>query len=298
MRFRSLSGDTTLLSPRWSTGDRSVGGRRVALHAGTWRIAPLYGDADGDGTLTPSDAAMILEYVVGTIDSLSRSMMDVTRDGPLTPEDASVVLAKAAKPPQAVAAPAAVPETASFLPYNGGWQLVLPDSVIARSGRLRVGLLSERPLTISGPRAYASRYERGVLDIAFVGPSLQEDYLVRVSDCGMPQVLSLVINGDTVRNVSVAIEKKLALLQNYPNPFNVATNIGYVLPRASHVNLSVFDIAGRRIRTLVQAHEDAGLQRTAWDGTDDLGRTVSPGVFLYRLETSDGTLVRRMVMAR
>ena len=73
------------------------------------------------------------------------------------------------------------------------------------------------------------------------------------------------------------------LEQNYPNPFNPGTIIPFYLPQASHLRLEVFDILGRKIRTLLNGVYPAGEQQVTWDGRDENGRPVCGGIYFYRL---------------
>lgn len=73
------------------------------------------------------------------------------------------------------------------------------------------------------------------------------------------------------------------LLQNYPNPFNPSTQIRFVLPEASDVILTVYDVLGRRVRTLQLEDRPAATHSFVWDGTNDIGAPVSSGTYLYRI---------------
>ncbi len=86
--------------------------------------------------------------------------------------------------------------------------------------------------------------------------------------------------------------------QNLPNPFNPRTRISYTLGREGAVKLEIFDLAGRRVRSLVDMEQDAGIHAVDWDGRDSSGRRVSSGLYLYRLVHPDGVLSRRMVLAK
>jgi poly-gamma-glutamate capsule biosynthesis protein CapA/YwtB (metallophosphatase superfamily) len=77
-----------------------------------------------------------------------------------------------------------------------------------------------------------------------------------------------------------------ALLQNYPNPFNPITNIRLTLPIASRVTVTIYNILGQQIRTLLGANLPAGSHRLQWNGTDDRGQPASSGVYFLRLEAS------------
>ena len=91
-----------------------------------------------------------------------------------------------------------------------------------------------------------------------------------------------------------------SLAQNYPNPFNPFTQIEYQLAATGHVRLSVFNAAGQRIRTLVDAVEGPGLYLRGWDGRDDNGTPTASGVYIYRLQIPESgvTESKTMILAR
>jgi hypothetical protein len=81
--------------------------------------------------------------------------------------------------------------------------------------------------------------------------------------------------------------------QNYPNPFNPATTISYDLPTDSHVELTVLDVAGRRLATLVDGPEKAGFKTVQWET-----RSLGSGIYLYRLRAGDFEQIRKMTLVR
>ena len=85
-----------------------------------------------------------------------------------------------------------------------------------------------------------------------------------------------------------------ALYANHPNPFSGGTTILYALPRPMPVRLAIYDITGRKVRTLVNGIQSAGESRVTWDGRDEHGARVSAGVYIYRLEAAATRLTRRM----
>lgn len=90
----------------------------------------------------------------------------------------------------------------------------------------------------------------------------------------------------------------LFLRQNYPNPFNATTRIEYELPEATMVRLDIFDVLGRRVRTLVDRLEPAGSHRVFWSGDGDNGQLLPSGVYFYELRAGSHTTSRRLVHAR
>jgi hypothetical protein len=88
------------------------------------------------------------------------------------------------------------------------------------------------------------------------------------------------------------------LHQNYPNPFNPNTTVEYSVPTRVHVSIDVFNIAGQKVRTLVNQSKPAGTYRVVWDGRNDAGKTVATGVYLYRIQTGDHIETKKMLLLK
>ena len=102
---------------------------------------------------------------------------------------------------------------------------------------------------------------------------------------------------------SAELPDAFALAQNSPNPFNSFTAITFALPASSrpmHIELSIYDLLGRRVRTLMWGLAEAGTHEASWDGKDQAGREMSSGVYLYELATDRGPWgeTRKMVLIR
>lgn len=85
---------------------------------------------------------------------------------------------------------------------------------------------------------------------------------------------------------------------NVPNPFNPTTTISYSVVRDAHVELEIYDLAGRHVRTLVSGRVESGEYEVEWNGTDAAGAAVASGVYLYRLRAGAFTETRRMVLVK
>ena len=72
--------------------------------------------------------------------------------------------------------------------------------------------------------------------------------------------------------------------QNYPNPFNPETVIEYQLARASQVEVSIFNLQGQKVATLVRDYCTAGFHKVVWNGMDETNRPIASGVYLYQLK--------------
>ena len=121
------------------------------------------------------------------------------------------------------------------------------------------------------------------------GSTYHYDLLVRTTD------------GDEFRSPVATVSLPamgLTLHQNAPNPFNPLTTIRYDLPANARVRLSIIDVAGRRVRTLVDEQQTAGSRSAIWNGRDDAGRAVASGVYFYVLDAGKERLTRKLVLLK
>ncbi len=88
------------------------------------------------------------------------------------------------------------------------------------------------------------------------------------------------------------------LSQNFPNPFNPSTRIRFDLPNSENVQLRVYDILGREVRTLVNERYDGGSYMVTWDGKNDYGRQVATGVYIYQLRAGNFISTKKMLMLK
>ena len=96
----------------------------------------------------------------------------------------------------------------------------------------------------------------------------------------------------------ISMPMEYALHQNYPNPFNPITTIRYDLPEAGYVNVVIYDMMGHQIKQLISGTEDAGHKSVVWDSTNDYGRPVSAGVYMYRIQTGEYIQTKKMVLLK
>nr|MBD3288113.1 T9SS type A sorting domain-containing protein [candidate division KSB1 bacterium] len=104
--------------------------------------------------------------------------------------------------------------------------------------------------------------------------------------------------GTSVQVKNNSTPQTLNLAQNYPNPFNPETKITYELPENSNVLLEVYNLAGQKVATLVNAQQHAGRQEVIWNGKDFSGIDMPSGVYLYRLHVNDHILTKKMMLVR
>jgi hypothetical protein len=89
-----------------------------------------------------------------------------------------------------------------------------------------------------------------------------------------------------------------ALMQNVPNPFNPSTTIRFDLVEQVHVKLHIFDVSGRRVKTLLDRIVPGGRRSVVWNGRNDQGELVSSGVYFYRIDTGGWTKTRKLVFVK
>ena len=95
-----------------------------------------------------------------------------------------------------------------------------------------------------------------------------------------------------------ALPVSCVLHQNYPNPFNPMTNIAFDLTSGAEVALEIYNILGRRVKTLFSGYLDAGLHRFEWDASNDKGQGVATGVYFYKLTTSSQSVTKKMLLIK
>ena len=90
----------------------------------------------------------------------------------------------------------------------------------------------------------------------------------------------------------------LVLYPNYPNPFNPVTTLRYDLPENSLVNITIYDMLGREVKTLINQTQDAGYKSLIWDATNDYGKPVSAGIYLYQIQAGEYISTKKMVLLK
>ena len=110
---------------------------------------------------------------------------------------------------------------------------------------------------------------------------------------------TITLMGSAVKELETGvIPQDYALEQNYPNPFNAGTVIRFMVPTDGNVKVDVYNILGRRVRTLVDEFRVAGTHQTDWDGRSEDGVDVSTGVYFYRITADRFSSTRKMVLLK
>jgi hypothetical protein len=94
------------------------------------------------------------------------------------------------------------------------------------------------------------------------------------------------------------IKPSQCFISNYPNPFNPTTTINYQLSENSNVTLSVYNIKGQKVKTLISDQLTAGAHSVVWNGDDDSGKSVGSGIYFYKLKAGDFQKVKKMILLK
>ena len=135
-----------------------------------------------------------------------------------------------------------------------------------------------------GPGTYCEQLAVSVAGIA-------DPYILNVCLTVLPDSS---VGGDTSSTISAVV----ALVGNYPNPFNPETNISFTLPRTMAIELSVFNVLGQHIKTLVDRPMAAGEHVAVGDGRSESGQAVASGIYFYRLTTEETVATRKMLLLK
>ncbi|MFC1476906.1 kelch repeat-containing protein [candidate division KSB1 bacterium] len=163
---------------------------------------------------------------------------------------------------------------------------------------------------------HAENLNDGIIRIAMTGiPVVEQDgdiFTLRFTLKGDPSggnaAELITVHAAEINDVEAAVEitgsdaanipKSFGLEQNYPNPFNPETVIMYQLPKASHVVISIYNILGQEVAALVGEQKAAGYYSIKWNGKNNAGISVAPGIYIYRMRTESYVKSRKMVLIK
>ncbi len=181
-------------------------------------------------------------------------------------------------------------------PYPNGTKFMVPGDPFNPPDDCDAFVADRRMMGSMGPFTFNPGDSQFVLVKMAVS---QADYYYR-SITEVKKILNEPFNMPTATPDEHAsgLPRDYRLEQNYPNPFNPSTTIRYALPSRGDVTLEIFNILGRKIRTLEQKEQAAGNYAVVWDGRDNAGREVASGVYFYRLKADDFEATQKMLLIK
>jgi len=288
---------------------------------------PLYGDVSGDGDHSSLDASLILQYRVDliTLSDTALKAAEVTGNGEVTAYDAANILRYVAGlisgfPAGYMFAPKEADNNSiAFLEKESENELFV--EYILNLKNVRDIYAVEIAIEFSGMEyktcekteitkdfLLVENAKDGILKIALAGfrPINNDSKIIKLKfgkllGDGDIKLNSVVVNEtsiNVINDLSKLLPDNYEMHQNYPNPFNSETIIQYQLPEAGNVEISIYNILGQRIRTLVNSSGSAGFYEIKWNGTNDAGETVSSGIYFITLKAGSFIKTRKMIYMR
>jgi PKD repeat protein len=99
-------------------------------------------------------------------------------------------------------------------------------------------------------------------------------------------------------SIPILLPEAIELHSNYPNPFNLVTTIDYTLHIDLPVQITIYNIRGQKVRTLIDEMQPAGLKTVVWNGVDDSGNVVSSGIYFIQLLAGENRFVHKMILQK
>jgi len=134
--------------------------------------------------------------------------------------------------------------------------------------------------------------DAGTADLDWDGIEDITDYFGSAPDMGAYEYfIALGVDND-------GLPTSYMIHQNYPNPFNPVTTLRYDLPEDALVNIAIYDMMGRQIRTLISTQHSAGYKSVQWNATNDAGSPVSAGLYFYMIQAGDFKQTKKMMLVK
>ena len=281
-------------------------------------VIKILGDVSDDGTISAYDAALILQFVVGLIDTLPPTVQSPA-DGVLRDYSVSISELKT-RPTEPIKVPVAINDVTHPRPLPrgeatgltaGGIILKYDQSVIRAVDALPTSMLSGAYWKANTQRAGEIRFAFAAVEpIKGAGNLLTVEFepLNDIAGLESPIIFETVqfVQSQSIRTIDgkvTILPEKSMLLQNYPNPFNPETWIPYQLTEDSPVTISIYNAKGELVRILNFGHQSAGVyiaksKAAYWNGRDVLGERVANGIYFYGLQAGNFSAVQKLVVLK
>ena len=188
----------------------------------------------------------------------------------------------------------------SWLSYNDG----LPVS--ARVLGIEISHTSNQLFLVTGDSVYQSRidpifwneFNDGLPAQGLIIKTLKFDSLSSRLYLGTQNGIYIYDVQTILDDNAYSKPDNFILYPNYPNPFNSGTTIEFYLPKTAEIKIEIYNLLGQKVRTLWNGRHPAGQYQLRWDGTDEMGREVASGVYIYRVQTKDFVQSRKMLFLK
>ena len=145
---------------------------------------------------------------------------------------------------------------------------------------------------VIGESSHASYLDEGVVPGTY---TYAVEAFDAVNGSGISESSSVLLSNDG--KVSF-VPEEFALYENYPNPFNPVTNIVYDIPEMADVSITIFNIKGQRVNTLVQGQHQPGRYKVLWNAVNDYGQPLASGMYIYMIRAGDFTSIKKLMLLK
>ena len=138
-------------------------------------------------------------------------------------------------------------------------------------------------------------YEECLQDELPIPPELRD-----IDDAYITFGRAMVFTGDNVSiaNANALTPNQFKVFNAYPNPFNPVTTLRYQLPEANMVTVTIYDMAGKEVKTLIHQQQTAGVHGVQWNGANNLGNMVSAGIYIYQVQSGVYNQTNKMILLK
>ena len=264
-------------------------------------------DVSTNSSLSPLDATLILQYLNGDIAVLPfvpGPGFEATGQIQMEDQDAD--------PDMMLDIPVNLTNGSNIYGFTGTIHYdpaVVELDTILFSNALQNYLVIANPLSpgviILSAAGIASAGESDVIAIlsVYVTEAFSEATSITITDLSWNEGEAVELAAEMTINFGLSVDglqlpDVYALHQNYPNPFNPFTTLRYDLPENAMVNITIYDMMGRVVKTMVNSEQEAGFKSIQWDGTNHAGATVSAGLYLYTIQAGSFHQTKKMILLK
>ena len=268
------------------------------------------GDVTGDSSLSALDASLILQYVVHLIDELPYD----TSDGHLLAIGNFGLHDQSFEPGKTVEVPIHFTQASNVYSVEGVFEYnpdeitfaevnwadpfnnFMKEIVVDEEGNIQFAIAGASAVAEDGYMATLQftiddEVALDYTDVRLLDLRINEQDVIKIASTA---TLSRSLNTDE----RIGVPDVFALKQNFPNPFNPVTRVLYDIPKASFVTITIYDLLGRQVKTLIQRNEEPGYKSIVWNATNDHGMPVSAGMYLYRIKANEFIQTKKMLLLK
>ena len=262
----------------------------------------LYGDINGDGVINVQDLILVVNMILGTSEP-NYSLADLNDDGIINILDVITLVnlvlgSRTIDMSENIGTDAVIYKTANSVSISANGNIAgIQLTVSANNLQINENIPMTVESNLVGDQHIILMY--GLNGETFSGDKIQlftasEDY--KISSIIAANILSKAMN---IEQRNGLLPETFELSQNFPNPFNPSTDIQFTVGKDALVSLNIYDIQGRLVSSLIDNYfYSAGSYKMNWDGKNQYGTQVPSGMYLYKLESSNQIITRKMVLMK